>query len=197
MKKKLLENINIQTIKTNLESNDSNKSRKEEIQKNNKLLKKRKINRKELEDTLNKLLKLSNKNYKINYIDKKNKDPAIWELTIIGPKNTPYEGNCFTFRIDFSKEFEYITDNIKLENEIYHLNFAEIFNIEYDKNLTFYENCSKLFSVLYNLFIKPNCEISSNFSKRKIELYKNNRKEYNEIIKNFMMKIKHSKKELK
>ena len=137
-----------------------------------------------------------NKKYKIDCFYPASTFPYyVWKLTILGPKNTLYYGGEFDFKIDFSKPFRNITDIITIETGIYHLNFSEngmlLFDKKIDGNKSFYENLTDLFDFLYNLFVKPNCEISKNLSRTKIDLYKKNIKLYNENVEKavYTMKI--------
>ena len=153
------------------------------------------IESKAIKYALDKFLYNFNTNYyKVDYYYSyypQNSYQNIWKLTIIGPKNSPYEGRKFNFKLDFSKVFNYITDNITLEDNIYHLNFDGekgklLFDIKYEENKSFYENILELIQFIYNLFNKPNYEISSQYiDEQKLNLYINNRKKYYENCKNF------------
>ena len=149
-----------------------------------------KIENKEIKYALEQFLNNFNNNYKVDYYYPTNKYNNVWKLTILGPKKTPYEGKIFNFKLDFNKEFNYITDNILIEDKIYHLNFGEkgllLFYIKYDDQKGFYENLLNLFYFLYNLFIEPNYEISSKIGeKKKLNLYKNDKEKYYENCKYF------------
>ena len=68
--------------------------------------------------------------------------------------------------MDFSKGFNYITDNIIFEDKNYDLNFVEengilLFDYEYSDKINFYGNLLRLFESLYSIFTNPNYEISS------------------------------------
>ena len=145
-----------------------------------------KIEYNEIQNSLIKFLNKSNEKYDVNYYYPETSYPYVWKLTIFGPDNSPYEGKYFNFKLDFNKKFNKITDNITIENKIYHLNFGEngllLFDIEYNDNKSFYENLFELFDLLYNLFKEPKCELSSKYSKQKIYLYKNRREEYNKKV---------------
>ena len=145
-----------------------------------------KIDYQEIKSALKQFKRNSNTFYEVDYYYPKNNYPYAWKLKIKGQKNTPYYGKILNFKLDFNKSFKYITDNIKLEDHIYHLNFLEngilLFDIEYKENKSFYDNLKELFNLLCNLFIEPNCELSIKYSREKINLYKNNREEYNKKV---------------
>ena len=123
-----------------------------------------KIDYEGIQSALKQFIRNSNNYYEVNYYYPKNNYPYTWKLKIIGQKNTPYYGKILNFKLDFNKSFKYITDNITLEDKIYHLNFGEkgllLFDIEYKDNKSFYDNLKELFNLLCNLFIEPDCELS-------------------------------------
>ena len=51
-----------------------------------------------------------------------NNDISIWRVTMLGPKNTPYEGGIFTIKIYFPLEYPSLGPEFKFTNKIYHLN---------------------------------------------------------------------------
>ena len=148
-----------------------------------------KINYNEIKSAFKIFSENKNTRYIIDYYYPDNSNPCYnWKLTIIGQNNTPYFGGKFDFHINLSKPFKNLTDNITIEKYIYHLNFGEdgklLFDIEYNENKSFYENLKELFELLFNLFIEPNCELSTYYSKAKIKLYNNDREKYNKIVRN-------------
>ena len=162
-----IKNIKIKnTNETHKKSNRINKLNNnhfKEIKHNNN--KNISINYKEIQQALNKFLKNPNEKYKVNYYFPKEKSLYYWKLTIHGPKNTSYEGGTFNFKLDFTKTFNKITDCVKIENKIYHLNFGDDsgslnYVIDYIYSKTFYENLMQLFDLLYILLVKPKSELS-------------------------------------
>ena len=45
-----------------------------------------------------------------------------WKVTMLGPKNTPYEGGVFTININFPEDYPNHGPEFKFVNKIYHLN---------------------------------------------------------------------------
>jgi ubiquitin-protein ligase len=134
----------------------------------------------------------NNGKYTINYFNQNTQNVLCWMLTINGPKGTLYEGGYFNFKLDFEREFNNLTEIITIQNQFYHLNFGDkntniYFDIEYKKNLTLFNNLEYLFDFLYNLFIKPKCELSNNY--KKINEYINDRKTYNQKVRDSVLKI--------
>ena len=136
----------------------------------------------EIQKTLEIFLGISNKKYTVSYYYDSNKNPYVWKLIIKGPPQSIYRHKQIIFQIDFNKVFNKITDNITIENKIFHINFGEngllLFDVKYKDNKSFYENLLELFDLIYNLFVEPNCEISEKYSKKRIKLYRENKKEY-------------------
>ena len=139
--------------------------------------------RKEMQNILDKFIKIDSRKYIVDYYCKK-QSPFIWKLTIIGPKNTPYENGLFNFKINFPvDEFPSNFVNITtLETKIYHANFGQ------DKKLLFefnnnsknydqlYEGIKDYFNYIYNLFKEPDIN--------KFKKYKENKDLQDEYLKN-------------
>ena len=150
----------------------------EKIKKENKFYS---ISRKEIQETLEKFLYTYSRKYKVNFYYISH-DPNIWRLTIKCSRNSIYKNKQINFKLDFNKGFNKITDNIKIEYKIYHINFAEngllLFDIKYQENKSLHQNLLELFDLIYGLFIEPNLEISAGSSESKINLYKRDKNKY-------------------
>ena len=51
-----------------------------------------------------------------------NNDIFKWKVTMLGPKNTPYEGGIFTIKIIFPEDYPNHGPEFKFVNKIYYLN---------------------------------------------------------------------------
>lgn len=49
-------------------------------------------------------------------------DMYIWEGSIFGPKDTPYEGGCFKLKIYFPEDYPFKPPKINFKTQIYHPN---------------------------------------------------------------------------
>ena len=161
---------NIKLNRNNNENNDDLKNNKtkfnyvSENHNNNKLTVSKhyshKIKSEDIKYALNKFKYCFHNKYNVDYYDQKYYSPYVWKLKISGPKNTHYEGRTFNFKLDFNKDFNYITDIIIYEDKNYNLNFVEengllLFDYEYNEKISFYQNVCNLFESLYSLFINP------------------------------------------
>ena len=170
---KLKDNNNIQRNESNLNSNINNnnlninkKQFNNASEHNNNRINmtnhySHNIKKEDITNALNKFQYCLHNRYKVDCYDPINNTPFIWKLTIFGPKNTLYEGRTFNFKLDFSRGFNYITDNIIFEDKNYDLTFVEengiiLFDYEYNDKMNFYENLFRLFECLYSAFNKPN-----------------------------------------
>ena len=53
-------------------------------------------------------------------------DMYRWKVTMLGPKDSPYEGGIFTIKILFPQDYPNHGPDFKFMNKIYHLNVAPI-----------------------------------------------------------------------
>ena len=86
-----------------------------------------------------------------------------------------------------------MSDIITIKTQFYHLNFGDKdsslkFDVEYNNNISFYNNLKRLFNLIYNLLKEPDCELSKNFSPNtKLKEYKNNIDKYNKNARNSIL----------
>ena len=78
-------------------------------------------------------------------VDLVNNDLYQWKITLIGPKDTPYEGGNFILVIYF--KYPYSIPKVRFVNKIYHLNVSQ-----YDGTLRLYSlKCWRLKSPMINI----------------------------------------------
>ena len=137
-----------------------------------------------------------NDKYKVEYYNKFTQNILYWKLIVNGPKDSLYEGGQFIFKVDLSKQFNKLSDIITVKSHFYHLNFGEKesclkFDVEYNQNISLYNNLKKLFNLFYELLEEPDCELSMNYNpKTKLKEYLYNREEYNKKAENSILDLK-------
>ena len=118
-----------------------------------------------------------------------------WRLSIIGPRDTPYNGGLFYLTLKFPENYPSYPPKVTFDTPIYHINVASI-GYEYaslgEPTLSILRAWSPNFKVrdiiisIYSLFYMNNinCELSSDMA----EEFKNNKSLYEEKIKYFTKK---------
>ena len=74
--------------------------------------------------------------YNIDYWDRKSRDPYLWKVVYVGPKNTPYEGGIFTVKVDIPKNYPDEKPKFYFITRIYHLNIYWL-EANYDGHVCF------------------------------------------------------------
>ena len=103
-----------------------------------------------------------------------------WNATIIGPKDTPYEGGVFHLDVTFPQDFPFKATKIKFATKVYHCNVSDKGGICLDLlSNAYWSPALNLWKLLFSirlLLIEPNLEdfLIPNIAK----LYKTNRKEH-------------------
>lgn len=113
-----------------------------------------------------------------------------WTATIIGPKDSPYEGGIFLLAIDFPKDYPFKPPKINFTTKIYHPNInsggsicLDILNSQWSPALTI----SKTLLSICSLLTDPNPDdpLVSSIA----HVYKNDRTKYNEEAKIWTQKF--------
>ena len=113
-----------------------------------------------------------------------------WTATLIGPKDSPYEGGIFLLNINFPQNYPFKPPKISFNTKIYHPNInsggsicLDILNSQWSPALTI----SKTLLSISSLLTDPNPDdpLVSDIA----HVYKNNRGEYNENAKEWTRKF--------
>ena len=59
---------------------------------------------------------------KVSSLWRENDDIYHWRVTMVGPRDTPYEGGLFTITVNFPQDYPTHGPEFKFKNKIYHLN---------------------------------------------------------------------------
>ena len=78
----------------------------------------------------NELLKLMNNEdtnncWGVDYWDEDQSDPYHWQVTIVAPKDTVYEGGFFQLEVKIPKDYPISCPQVKFLTKIYHINIGE------------------------------------------------------------------------
>ena len=126
--------------------------------------------------------------YNIDYWDRKTKDPYVWKVVYMGPKNTPYEGGLFNIIADFPENYPDKGPKMRFVNKMYHCNIDAQGNICIS-TLSKWKpksNMSEVLPIIFALFFMQNPD--SAFDSRKSNLYKTNRAEFDKNAREYTQK---------
>ena len=78
----------------------------------------------------NELLKLMNNEdtnncWGVDYWDEDQSDPYHWQVTIVAPKDSVYEGGFFQLEVKIPKDYPISCPQVKFLTKIYHINIGE------------------------------------------------------------------------
>lgn len=107
----------------------------------------------------------------------------VWNATLVGPQDTPWEGGVFQLRITFSEQYPEKPPRVRFTSEIFHPNVYSdgtlCLDIIQDQWSPCHNVCSILTSV-QSLLTDPNCASPANPDAA--QLYCADRKAYNRKV---------------
>ena len=56
-------------------------------------------------------------------------DLRVWNITLFGPKNSPYEGGNFLLKVEFDQDYPFVPPDVYFITPIYHPNICEFGSI--------------------------------------------------------------------
>ncbi len=141
---------------------------------------------KRLQKELNEIIKDTPANCSAGLL---NNDLFIWQATIIGPTETPYEGGVFHLKMVFPTDYPFKAPSVTFTTRIYHPNINEngsicldILKDQWSPVLT----VSKLLLSICSLLNEPNP--NDPLMPSIANLYKTNREQFNANAKEYTLK---------
>ena len=122
-------------------------------------------------------------------------DMFHWRITMLGPKNTPYEGGLFTLIADFPDNYPEKAPKIRFTNKIYHCNVNNNGNICINTLSDWKPGTSivEVLSLIFALFFEQNPD--SAFDSSKAKLYKSNKQQFDKNAKDCTLKYANLEKD--
>ena len=115
-------------------------------------------------------------------------DVFHWRITMIGPKNTPYEGGLFNIIADFPDNYPQQAPKMRFLNKMYHCNVSSEGNIcistlnKWKPGTTMTELLPLIFALFF--MQNPNDPYDNNVA----NLYKNDKAQFDQIARDYTQK---------
>ena len=112
-------------------------------------------------------------------------DVFHWQITMLGPQDTPYANGLFYLTADFPDDYPKHGPEVKFKNKMYHLNVSSNGHVcistlnKWVPGTTM----SEVLSLIFALFYKQNPD--SAYIKERAELFKKDRKTFDENARKF------------
>ena len=119
----------------------------------------------------------------------KNGDPFHWNITMLGPQDTPYAGGLFFLTADFKDDYPNSKPEVRFKNKIYHLNVNEENGHVCISTLNKWQKgttMSEVLSLIFALFYKENPDDA--YKKDMANLFKNNRAQFDANVREWTKK---------
>ena len=117
-----------------------------------------------------------------------NNDVFHWQITMLGPKNTPYDKGLFIIIADFPDNYPIAGPKMRFTNKMYHCNVSSQGNIcintltQWKPNTTMTE----VLPLIFALFFMQNPDDA--YDKNMANLYKYNRAQFDQNAREYTMK---------
>ena len=117
-----------------------------------------------------------------------NKDVFHWQITMMGPQDTPYAGGLFILTADFPSDYPNSAPTIKFKNKMYHLNVSKegAVCISTLSNWVKGTTMSEVLSLIFALFYRQNP--NSAFDSQMAQLFKQDKPKFDENARIFTQK---------
>jgi ubiquitin-protein ligase len=135
--------------------------------------------------------------YMIDFFDEETQNPKYWLILYTGIEGTPYEKGLFKVKLVFPDDYPKSMPRAYFLTKIYHLNIkdpadgGEVCLKNTISNEQIYnQECDiiKYLDKIYYMFCKNNPDSPFTFKDDRVNQYKNNRKKFNEIAREWTIK---------
>ena len=118
----------------------------------------------------------------------KKDDPFHWQITMLGPQDTPYANGLFILTADFPDDYPNKGPEVKFKNKMYHLNVNNSGHVCIStlSNWVKGTTMSEVLSLIFALFYKQNPD--SAYNSQWAKLFKENIEQFNKNAREWTQK---------